>query len=332
VIIVSAATNARTGNHRAAMRYAECLRADGHRVRVGEGRDGGRTDVLVALHARKSFDSMTQYRGAHSCGALVLVLTGTKLYRAIRSDKNARAALVLADRLIVLQNLGVVELPAQARAKARVVYQYSRAAHPAERPKDRFRFAVIGHLREEKDPFLAALALAHVGTEVGVEFVHVGDALDPSMAREARRLMRIDSRYRWVGGAIHTRTLRCLASSHALVLASKVEGGANVICEATRAGVPVLASRVSGNVGMLGRGYPGCFRLGDERAMARLIVRTARDTAFRRRLERAIRPRGRLFTPESEYRGVMRAISEAFSAPRVEPPKRALAARRTRVR
>jgi hypothetical protein len=42
-------------------------------------------------------------------------------------------------------------------------------------------------------------------------------------------------------------------------------GGANVVCEALRIGVPVLASRISGNVGFARRGYAGYFKVGDER-------------------------------------------------------------------
>ena len=77
--------------------------------------------------------------------------------------------------------------------------------------------------------------------------------------------MTREPRYRWLGSVPHARALRWLASSHVLVVSSGMEGGANVIAEAARIGVPVLASRISGNVGMLGRGYPGFYPLYDER-------------------------------------------------------------------
>lgn len=315
-IVMPAATSRRTGNRRTAARYAAFLRADGHRVRVGERWDGKRTDLLIALHARKSFESVARYRAAHPRAPLVVVLTGTDLYRDIRRDRDAQEALDLADRLVVLQDMGAAALPARVRHKTRVVYQSARTVRAAAKPEQRFRVVTIGHLREEKDPFRAALALAHVPADTPIEIVHVGDALDPSLAGEARRLMAADARYRWVGGAPHWRTLRWLASSHALVLASKMEGGANVICEAARAGVPVLASRVAGNVGMLGRDYPGYFPLGDERALARIVVKTAKDQAFRRDLERRVRRRARLFTPEAEHRGLARVVAEAVRAAR----------------
>jgi putative glycosyltransferase (TIGR04348 family) len=315
-IVMPAATSRRTGNRRTAARYAAFLRAGGHRVRVGERWDGSPTDVLIALHARKSFESIARYRAARPFGPLVVVLTGTDLYRDIRLDRDAQRSLELADRLVVLQDMGIAELPRRLRAKARVVYQSAPAPGRVRKPKDGFRVAVIGHLRDEKDPFRAALALAHVPERIGVQILHIGDALDPAMAHAAQRLMDADPRYRWIGGAPHARTLRWLASSHAMVLASRMEGGANVICEAARAGVPVLASRVSGNIGMLGRGYRGYFPLGNERALARLMVKAATDSAFHGELQAAIRARAKLFTAAAERRGLARVVAEAVRAAR----------------
>src|SRR2546425_6636908 len=107
--------------------------------------------------------------------------------------------------------------------------------------------------------------------------------------------MRVDGRYRPLGNVLHWVALRWLSRSHALVLSSRMEGGANVVCEAAAAGVPVIASRVSGNIGMLGRGYPGIYRLGDEGALARQIRRAALDRAYHERLERLMAMRRPLF-------------------------------------
>jgi glycosyltransferase involved in cell wall biosynthesis len=149
-----------------------------------------------------------------------------------------------------------------------------------------------------------------------VEVVHVGDALTPAMADEARRLMRVDPRYRWVGGVPHSRTLAWLARSHLLVVSSRMEGGANVICEAARAGVPVVASRVPGNVGMLGRGYPGYYSLEDDRSLARLLARASSDPRFYARLKAGVAARRGLFAPASERRGLLAVVREALNAGR----------------
>ena len=111
--------------------------------------------------------------------------------------------------------------------------------------------------------------------------------------------------------AVHGRALRWIASSHVLVVSSRMEGGANVIAEAARIGTPVLASRVQGNVGMLGPRYPGYFRLGDTRALARLLSRARGDPAFRARLRKELAARRRLFAPAEERRALLGVVRDA---------------------
>src|SRR6185503_14003116 len=159
-------------------------------------------------------------------------------------------------------------------------------------PRDRFRVAVVGHLREEKDPFRAVAALSHLKEgSFDIELIQIGDALSPAMKTRALELMAREPRYRWLGGRTHPQTLGWIARSHVLVVSSIMEGGANVICEAARIGTPVLASRVSGNVGMLGRNYPGYFRLFDEKALARLIEKCFLNEDFTQKLKRALASR-----------------------------------------
>jgi glycosyltransferase involved in cell wall biosynthesis len=87
-----------------------------------------------------------------------------------------------------------------------------------------------------------------------------------------------------------------------------MEGGANVIAEAARLGTPVLASGIAGNIGMLGRGYPGYFPLGDERSLARLMARAAREPEFYRRLRRALAARRPRFAPAAERAALAHAL------------------------
>jgi len=100
-----------------------------------------------------------------------------------------------------------------------------------------------------------------------------------------------------------------------MVLPSLSEGGANVISEAIVAGVPVLASRIDGSVGLLGRNYPGYFSVGDTAALARLLHRIETNPEFLSRLRRAIARRAHLFRPERERAAWKKLIGEVAPKP-----------------
>ena len=217
----------------------------------------------------------------------------------------------MADRLIVLQEDALRLLDPVSRRKARIVYQSADPSMHYSPPKKPFRIAVVGHLREEKDPFRTALALSHL--DQGLEVLQIGDALSPAMKSKALALMKRDRRYRWLGGRTHAQALRWIARSHLLVLSSAMEGGANVISEAARIGTPVIASRISGNVGMLGRNYPGYFPLFDEKALAGSIARAFQDRRTYRSLKRALVLRRGLFAPAAERAALGHVLREALA-------------------
>lgn len=291
------------------MRWAALLRASGHRVAIDTSWNGQACDALIALHARRSHDSIARF--AATGKPLVVTLTGTDLYRDLPDCAQARASLALANRVIVLQEAALGLLSPEIRNKAHVVYQSAdpRVAHNP--PKAPFRVAVIAHLRAEKDPLRAAAALARLPAR-NVEVVQVGEALDPRLGDEARQCMEREPRYRWLGSLPHARALGWMARSHALVVSSVMEGGANVICEAARIGTPVLASRVSGNIGMLGTSYPGYYPVADDGALAALLDRAMNDRAFYAGLKKALRARRALFAPAAERRALSGVVGAAL--------------------
>jgi putative glycosyltransferase (TIGR04348 family) len=240
-----------------------------------------------------------------------VTLTGTDLYKDLPESAEARESLEFAHRLIVLQDAALDLLEPATRAKARVVYQSATPRVTHRPPKTPFRVAVVAHLRGEKDPLRAVAALARLPEEK-IEVLQIGESLNSNLANEAQAWMAREPRYRWLGGMPHARALGWMAKSHVLVVSSVMEGGANVIAEAARIGTPVLASRVSGNIGMLGADYPGYFPLADDVALAELLKRAAADRKFYRQLKNALRARRKLFAPAAERASLAAVVREVL--------------------
>ena len=314
IVSPSAATR-RTGNVHTAQRYAGFFRSAGHRVRLLSSWNGEPLDVLVALHARKSAGAVLAFAKAHPERPIILVLTGTDVYRDLARSKRAQRALELATRIITLQPDALSRIPRRFHAKVTSIVQ-SAALPPLGAPQrgNTVQFCVLGHLRAEKDPMRAGYALRVLPRSLDVRVVQAGGALEERYLRAAEALAARDPRYRYVGEVTHARALRILARSSALVLSSRMEGGANVLCEAIAAGVPVIASRISGNLGILGADYPAYYPLGDTAACARLMWRCIEDAAFVRRLRARVRQLRPLVAPARERRLLLGVLARAVAA------------------
>jgi putative glycosyltransferase (TIGR04348 family) len=310
-IACPAPPRSRHGNRITALRWAGILRSLGHQVRIGSADDVADAELLIALHARRSATAIRKFRARHPHRPLVVALTGTDLYRDLRTSALARRSLAMADRLVLLQPAGRRALPAPLRRKARVIYQ---SVEPlelrAQPPRTAFRACVLAHLRAVKDPLLAARAVRDLPAASRIRVVHAGRALTAAMATRARAEQRRNPRYRWLGERSHRQALTLLAGSHVLVLSSHLEGGANVIGEAATLCVAILATRIDGTTGLLGRTYPGLFPVGDTGALRRLLLRAERDALFHGRLRRAVKTQARLFVPARERRAWAHLLSE----------------------
>lgn len=306
-IVSPALAQANNGNWQTARRWAQFLRTRYQADIASDWPDRPVPGLLIALHARRSAAPLARFVAAYPDRPSVLVLTGTDLYRDIHGDPDAQASLERASALVLLQPAGLAELPPHLRSKAHVIYQSAPALQPAARaPAPRHHeILMIGHLREEKDPRTFMLAASHVTTRTA-RLVHIGGVLDPSLGEAATAANAAwPGRYQWMGPLPHADTRQRLKHAHAMAICSRMEGGANVIIEAVTSGVPVLASDISGNRGMLGDDYLGYFPLGDARALATLIDKSINVPGWYATLQEQCARRARLFTPEAEQAALL---------------------------
>ncbi|MCW5658568.1 MAG: TIGR04348 family glycosyltransferase [Burkholderiaceae bacterium] len=312
-IVTPARKSSNNGNWQTAWRWSRLL-AEHYHSSVLERWSGEPFDALIALHARRSADSIRAWHQTQR-GPLVLVLTGTDLYRDLDADASAQASLALADHLVVLQELGPRRLPAALRARCTVCFQSCAARQPLAKTTRRLRALMVGHLRDEKSPETYFEAARRLVARGDIVLDHIGAPLDAALGEQARALAREQPNYRWLGALDHGTTRRRIQQAHVLVHASRMEGGAHVIAEALRSGTPVIASRIDGNVGMLGAGYAGYFRWHDGAGLATLLQRSRDEPDMLRTLARQCRRRAVLFEPRRERKTLLRLLAALLPRP-----------------
>lgn len=316
-IVTPAPPGSRYGNRVTALRWAQILKSLGHRIGIFQEYQEERFDLLIALHALRSHQSIKRFHQQYSGRPIIVALTGTDLYRDLRRSKHAQQSLQLATRIIVLQPKARDELDGPLRKKVRIIYQ-SVQTKSRQKPKpsspfrNSFDICVIGHLRTVKDPFCAAMAARLLPSSSRIRVIQIGGAMTNLMAARAREEMKTNARYRWLGELPQWRVRQVLYRCRACVVSSKIEGGANVLSEAIVAGVPVLATRIAGNVGILGENYPGYFEVGDKDELAQLLLRAEGEAKFWSRLKQHGANLVPLFKPSRERAEWESVLGELF--------------------
>ncbi|MDB4411518.1 glycosyltransferase, partial [bacterium] len=233
-------------------------------ARGSYGNDGEPADILITLHAIKGAPAVFDFKKKTPNGRVIILLTGTDIYQGLAEGSQIGGdALQVADRIVVPQEAAIRKLPEKVRGKTVVIRpSLDPIAVKATSSQSPFVISVVGHLRPVKRPFLTIETLAQHPEWSDLEVWQIGQALDAEMRKTAEFWMEEDKRYRWCGGLPREESLALCAKSSLTINSSILEGGANAVLEAMTMGVPVLASRIEGNVGLLGDDYPGYFEEG----------------------------------------------------------------------
>ena len=310
-IVCPASAEANNGNWRTARRWQTLLRglAQVRIVQHWPDAQAARDEVMLALHARKSAPAVQAWHAARGAHGLGVVLTGTDLYPDITRDALALRTLDLADSLVVLQPQALQALPEAARARAQVVLQSCPTRPTLAKTAQRLRVVMVGHLREEKNPAMLWRAVRAIPPAAGMVVEHIGQALSPAMAQQAEATAQACPHYRWLGGLTHAQAVQRIQRAHLLVHTSRSEGGAIVLSEALRCGTPVLATRIDGNVGLLGSGYEGLIAPDDDQALAARLLQCraqrGQPEGLLQRWQAQCALRAPLFAPEREQAALL---------------------------
>ena len=294
------------------MRWQNFLEELGYAVVITESWSGADSAMLIALHAYRSHSSMMEFHKNHPDKPIVLVLTGTDLYRDMAVHAEVVHSMEIADKLIVLQSAALESIPLHLRYKAQVIYQSVSVDMAPSIASSDFQITVIGHLREEKDPFCIARSLPFIPADSKISVLHLGMAMDAHMERAARGYNESLERYQWIGEVSHADALKMLSKSRLMVISSRMEGGAHVVSEAIALGIPVIASDIPGNTGLLGDDYLGYYPVGNDDALASLLYRCETMPDFYLALKKQIDLRRDLISPQREKQSIQELMIQVM--------------------
>lgn len=318
-LITPAAPGSRAGNRATASRWAKLLKPLNFHVSlyVPEDAPPARSpDLILVLHAWRSHDAIRAWKQAHPDCPLILVLTGTDVYRFQHSDPDrVYQSMDVADALIGLHDCLSEDLPERYLKKLQVIHQSAEPLSPgvpgpAQRTVD---ILVAGHLREEKDSLRTAVAVRDLPQDSRLRVIQLGGAHSEDWAEAAREEMRRNPRYRWLEDQPHWQVRQWMGRSRAMVISSRMEGGANVVSEACVAGLPIIASDIAGNRGLLGEGYAGYYPVGNTAALRECLLRIERDQVWYQKLKQQVQAKSPLFTSEAEQHALADVLSSVLA-------------------
>tara|TARA_Y100000739_G_scaffold190813_1_gene170685 strand:+ start:1029 stop:1985 length:957 start_codon:yes stop_codon:yes gene_type:complete len=300
-IVTPAKKGDRSGNRATANRWATILKKLGHSPHTLTEYDGAPCDAMMAIHAWRSAASIRKFRKINPELPLLLCLAGTDINTfQVSHPEETYGSMEIADRLICLNDRVARSIPGRFHQKLHVIKQSAPPIRRKPSIKNCFEILVAGHLRDEKDPMRTAQAVRILPVTSRIQILHMGKAIDENYRRNALAEMEQNSRYNWVGEVPRWKVRQKMARAQAMIISSRQEGGANVVSEAIMADLPIIASKIDGNIGLLGTNYNGYFPAEDTQALTKLLIRIEIDAAFLMELSTQIRALKPKFTEKQE--------------------------------
>lgn len=303
-IITPAPAGSLHGNRMTAQRWSGFIEKLGYQSQISQEWSGQEVDCLIALHAKRSYDSIKKFKQAYAHIPVILIMTGTDIYRDLGEFPQVLESMEMANEIVVLQQDAIKALPHQFHKKIRVIYQSHQASHRRTEQLLGFEICIIGHLRPEKDPFRTAMALGCLPQSSKIKAIHLGKSMSDEMTAQANFFNQNEPRYQWLGEVPHTEAMSHLSRSRLMVISSLMEGGAHVVSEAIAMGVPVIASNIAGNRGLLGEDYLGYFEVGNTDSLQQILQRVESEPHFYDQLVTQISARTLLIQPEREMQSI----------------------------
>lgn len=295
------------GNSTSADRLERMLKGGGLSVVMEEEwYNGCEARCLVALNARRSAGTVEEFRDACPASRVVVVLTGTDINHPEMAhvDSATRQTMQTADRLVLLHEGSLEKVPEDLHEKCVVIYPSVDLPDGLKhQPKEENAFEVMmaGNVRAEKNLPVAMDACDLLPADTQIKLHVYGDG-HGALAQKMLAATASTTPFLWKGKMDHTALMGKMAQADLLLNTSTQEGGANAICEALCLGLPVVASKISGNVGMLGQDYEGYFTSGDAQSLSKVLVRCSTDAGFYQTLLDQVNERALLFDYTAESR------------------------------
>jgi len=273
---------------------------------------GCEAEMLVALNAWRSAEAVLAFKECNPTGQVVIKVTGTELSRDPQStewllaNNTIKAAEVLVFSQPQAQRIAEAQF-GDLEAKSHLIYPSTEVPLELNHQRDwqkqegrKLSIILAGNAREEKNPaFLSRLQESSNDLEnrISVKWFGEADTCSRSIFKELKQSAKW---FQWKGGLTQKELWEEMTQADLLLNVSSEEGGANAICESISMGLPVLASRIPGNVGLLGEDYPGYFGLNDPQQLQDLIDQIHEEQDFYALLGEAVNQRAALFSYENE--------------------------------